>query len=79
MAAKRAFPPGATVTWSGAMVIETAGGVAVTMTSAVADFDGSAFAVATIHPSAVLRSHNRDEAFAGLVADLAVAARALAG
>jgi uracil-DNA glycosylase len=33
--------------------------------------------VATIHPSAVLRSDNRDEAFAGLVADLAVAAGAL--
>lgn len=40
---------------------------------------GSAFAVATIHPSAVLRAHNRDEAYAGLVSDLAVAARALAG
>jgi uracil-DNA glycosylase len=39
----------------------------------------SAFAVATIHPSAVLRAQNRDEAYAGLVADLAVAARALAG
>ncbi|HET6816461.1 MAG TPA: UdgX family uracil-DNA binding protein [Mycobacteriales bacterium] len=40
---------------------------------------GSAFAVATIHPSAVLRAHNRDEAYAGLVSDLGVAARALAG
>src|SRR3954453_996302 len=39
----------------------------------------SAFAVATIHPSAVLRASNRDEAYAGLVADLTVAARALAG
>jgi uracil-DNA glycosylase family protein len=39
----------------------------------------SAFAVATIHPSAVLRAHNRDEAYDGLVADLVVAARALAG
>jgi DNA polymerase len=47
------------------------------------DFDRAgeeegAFALATIHPSAVLRSQNRDEAFAGLVADLGVAARALA-
>jgi len=40
---------------------------------------GSAFAVATIHPSAVLRAQNREEAYGGLVADLSVAARALAG
>ena len=33
--------------------------------------------VATIHPSAVLRSDDHDEAFAGLVADLEVAAAAL--
>jgi DNA polymerase len=39
----------------------------------------SAFAVATIHPSAVLRADDRDAAFAGLVADLGVAAGALAG
>jgi len=32
--------------------------------------------VATIHPSAVLRADNREEAFAGLVADLQVAADA---
>jgi DNA polymerase len=38
----------------------------------------SAFAVATIHPSAVLRAHNRDEAYGGLVADLRVAAKTLA-
>jgi uracil-DNA glycosylase family protein len=38
----------------------------------------SAFALATIHPSAVLRSDNRDAAYDGLVADLAVAASALA-
>jgi len=44
--------------------------------------DGSsdnAFAVATIHPSAVLRADDRDAAFAGLVSDLRVAASALAG
>ncbi|MEU5945670.1 UdgX family uracil-DNA binding protein [Micromonospora sp. NPDC047465] len=35
--------------------------------------------LATIHPSAVLRADNQDKAYEGLVADLAVAARALAG
>ena len=39
----------------------------------------SAFALATIHPSAVLRADDRDAAYAGLVADLTVAAGALAG
>jgi DNA polymerase len=38
-----------------------------------------AFALATIHPSAVLRADDRDVAFAGLVGDLTVAAKALAG
>jgi uracil-DNA glycosylase len=33
--------------------------------------------LATTHPSAVLRSENRDELYAGLVADLEVAAKAL--
>jgi uracil-DNA glycosylase family protein len=33
--------------------------------------------LATVHPSAVLRSHERDEMYAGLVADLGVAAGAL--
>ena len=40
---------------------------------------GAAFALATIHPSAVLRADDRDAAFAGLVGDLRVAAGALAG
>ena len=35
--------------------------------------------LATIHPSAVLRSEDREDMYAGLVADLAVAARALEG
>src|SRR5437763_1119778 len=39
----------------------------------------SAFALATLHPSAVLRARDRDGAYAGLVSDLAVAATALAG
>jgi DNA polymerase len=34
-------------------------------------------AMATIHPSAVLRADDRDAAYAGLVADLKVAAEAL--
>jgi uracil-DNA glycosylase family protein len=43
--------------------------------------DGTAragFALATIHPSAVLRADDRDTAYAGLVADLRVAAGVLA-
>jgi len=38
---------------------------------------GGRWVVATLHPSAVLRSDDRDAAYAGLVADLEVAARAL--
>jgi uracil-DNA glycosylase len=38
----------------------------------------SAYALGTIHPSAVLRANDRDAAYAGLVADLKVAAGALA-
>jgi DNA polymerase len=38
----------------------------------------AAYVLATIHPSAVLRSDERDKAYAGLVSDLRVAARALA-
>jgi uracil-DNA glycosylase family protein len=36
---------------------------------------GEALAVATIHPSAVLRAPDRDEAYAGFLADLKVAAQ----
>jgi uracil-DNA glycosylase family protein len=36
--------------------------------------DAHGFAVATIHPSAVLRADDRDQAFGGLVADLKVVA-----
>jgi DNA polymerase len=43
------------------------------------DGSASAFALATIHPSAVLRADDRDAAYAGLVSDLRVAAKALAG
>jgi DNA polymerase len=39
---------------------------------------GSAKVLATLHPSAVLRADDRDAAYAGLVADLRVAAGALA-
>lgn len=43
------------------------------------DATESAFALATLHPSAVLRADDRDAAFAGLVSDLKVVARAIAG
>jgi uracil-DNA glycosylase len=46
------------------------------------DDDGSrsaAYALATLHPSAVLRADDTEAAFAGLVADLKVVATALAG
>lgn len=36
-----------------------------------------AWVLATLHPSAVLRAEQRDEMYAGLVADLAIAAQAL--
>ena len=39
--------------------------------------EGGPQALATVHPSAVLRADDRDAAFAGLVADLRVAAAAL--
>jgi uracil-DNA glycosylase len=43
-----------------------------------ADFPpGDGFLVATIHPSAVLRADDREEAYQGLVADLRVVAEAL--
>ena len=45
------------------------------------DEDGAhtGVALATIHPSAVLRADDREAAYSGLVADLKVAAEALAG
>jgi DNA polymerase len=46
------------------------------------DDDGAhhaAYALATIHPSAVLRAEDRDAAYAGLVADLRVAANVVNG
>jgi DNA polymerase len=41
------------------------------------DGDGDRRLLATIHPSAVLRAKDRDEAYGGLVSDLRVAARFL--
>jgi uracil-DNA glycosylase len=41
------------------------------------ELNGGLVVVATIHPSAVLRSRDRDEMYAGLVSDLRVAAEAL--
>jgi DNA polymerase len=34
--------------------------------------------IATLHPSAILRADNRDEAYAGFLHDLSVVARTLA-
>ena len=48
--------------------------------AAPADFphtDAGAFIMATLHPSAILRADDREEAYAGFVADLAIAAQAL--
>jgi uracil-DNA glycosylase len=45
----------------------------------VGEVHDGAFVLATIHPSAVLRADDREEAYAGLVADLTVVAKALAG
>lgn len=39
---------------------------------------GHGQALATLHPSAVLRSHHREEAYAGLVSDLRAVATSLA-
>jgi uracil-DNA glycosylase len=45
----------------------------------VGEVHDGAFVLATIHPSAVLRADDREGAYAGLVADLTVVAKALAG
>jgi len=42
------------------------------------DSTASAYALATLHPSAVLRADDQDAAYAGLVSDLAVVAAAIA-
>jgi uracil-DNA glycosylase len=39
--------------------------------------DSAARVIATVHPSAVLRAPDRDDAYDGLVADLTAARRAL--
>ncbi|NYF57640.1 UdgX family uracil-DNA binding protein [Micromonospora purpureochromogenes] len=53
-------------------------GVPVDSAGKVADAPAAQL-LATIHPSAVLRADDRDAAYAGLVQDLTVGARALAG
>ena len=53
-------------------------GVPVDSAGKVADAPAARL-LATIHPSAVLRADDQDKAYDGLVADLTVAARALAG
>ncbi|WP_149823832.1 UdgX family uracil-DNA binding protein [Streptomyces tailanensis] len=52
-------------------------GALLNLPPGVLEQDDQPYVVATIHPSAVLRADDRDSAYAGLVADLRVAARAL--
>jgi DNA polymerase len=79
-AAKAMFGPSFRVTKSRGVLLPWPASAAAPEEFARAD-DGShagAFALATIHPSAVLRADDRDGAYAGLVDDLRIAAKALA-
>jgi DNA polymerase len=80
-AAKALFGPSFRVTQSRGVLLPWPGSAAHAEEFA-RDDDGAhrgGFALGTIHPSAVLRAEDRDGAYAGLVADLKVAAEALAG
>jgi DNA polymerase len=79
-AAKALFGPAFRVTRSRGVLMPWPAAASASEQFARSDDDGdraSAFAMATVHPSAVLRADDRDAAFAGLVADLTVAAQAL--
>lgn len=80
-AGKALFGPGFRVTRSRGVLMPWPGAAATPEEFERSDDGASAaaYALATVHPSAVLRAQDRDGAFAGLVADLTVAARALAG
>jgi DNA polymerase len=52
-------------------------GALLPMPPGVTEHDDQPYVVATLHPSAILRADDRESAYAGLVADLRVAARAL--
>jgi uracil-DNA glycosylase len=80
-AAKALFGPSFRVTKSRGVLLPWPASAAQSSDFAQGEDGGSdnAFALATVHPSAVLRANDRDAAYAGLVSDLEVAARALAG
>jgi uracil-DNA glycosylase family protein len=75
-AAKALLGPGFRVTASRGVVLPWPGSAHHPGDFGAETADG-AFVVATIHPSAVLRADDRDSAYAGLVADLAVVAQGL--
>jgi uracil-DNA glycosylase len=82
-AGKALFGPAFRVTRSRGVLMPWPSSAAVPADFARDDEDdgsrASAYALATVHPSAVLRADDRDEAYAGLVADLKIAASALIG
>jgi uracil-DNA glycosylase len=80
-AGKALFGPSFRVTKSRGMLLPWPGSAHAPEEFARGEDGGasSAFSLATIHPSAVLRADDRDAAYAGLVSDLKVAAGALAG
>lgn len=82
-AAKAMFGPAFRVTRSRGVLMPWPASAAVPEDFARDDEDdgsrAAAYAMATVHPSAVLRATDRDSAFASLVADLKVAAGALIG
>lgn len=79
-AAKALFGPSFRVTRSrGVLMPWPAAAASAEFDRGAEDGSDGAFALATVHPSAVLRAEDRDAAFGGLVSDLQVAAKALAG
>jgi DNA polymerase len=81
-AARALFGPAFRVTRSRGVLMPWPASAADPQAFPGADDDGSpasAYAMATLHPSAVLRADDQDAAYAGLVADLTVAASALIG
>jgi uracil-DNA glycosylase len=82
-AAKALFGPAFRVTRSRGVLMPWPDSAAVPADFRVDDEDdgsrAAAYAMATVHPSAVLRADDRDVAFGGLVADLKLAAGALIG
>ncbi|HEX3898437.1 MAG TPA: UdgX family uracil-DNA binding protein [Mycobacteriales bacterium] len=81
-AARALFGPSFRVTRSRGVLMPWPASAADAQAFPQPDDDGSpasAYAMATLHPSAVLRADDQDAAYAGLIADLRVAASALVG